>query len=198
MTKTAFWETAPKRKTRLRTEIIDHLTIHETDDAIGVPRLFQIMGNHNYSEFLISIQGPEQFYYFDGCFRVEIPGRLVGEKDPRFGDERAGDRGPLHFPPGKLVRTVMDSVGESDQIEKLLRPFDVRTSMTPITEEGIPDHQRREDVFDHRHFRDQMIKLENHPDVMIPEMIPLASRQIIDPLTIEMDRSGVRNVESRH
>ena len=49
--------------------------------------------------------------------RVEVPGGLVGDDDPRVVDERAGDRGPLLLAARELRRELAACAGQADEGE---------------------------------------------------------------------------------
>ncbi len=53
--------------------------------------------------------------------RIEVPGRLVGEQEPRPEAERAGERDPLLLAPGQLSRAVLHPVREPHLGEHLRR-----------------------------------------------------------------------------
>ena len=54
--------------------------------------------------------------------RVEVPGRLVGEKDERTVDKGPGDGDPLLFAAGELLGQSVALLAETDEIEHLRRP----------------------------------------------------------------------------
>ena len=58
---------------------------------------------------------------------IEVPGRLVGQKQRRTVHERARDRDSLLFAAGQLVRVALHLVLEADETEHLgdLRVDDV-------------------------------------------------------------------------
>ena len=63
---------------------------------------------------------------------VEVPGRLVGQKNRRFVDERARDRNTLALAAGKFVGLVMHPIGEADQCQVLpARSADARGPARP-------------------------------------------------------------------
>ena len=56
---------------------------------------------------------------------IEVAGRLVGQQHLRAGDQRPGDRRPLHFAARQLARLVLEPVAEADQLEQLAGPLAV-------------------------------------------------------------------------
>ncbi len=56
-----------------------------------------------------------------GGLRVEVAGRLVGEKEPRPVGEGAGDGGALLLAAGKLRRTMIDAFGNAERVRSCLR-----------------------------------------------------------------------------
>ena len=59
----------------------------------------------------------------------------------------------------------------------------------------MPNHQGREHVFDRREFREEMVGLEHHPKLCVPQPVPLPARQVINPPIREGDTSGIGRVE---
>jgi hypothetical protein len=61
-------------------------------------------GDHDDADALVLGRGHEQLHDLVSGDRVERAGGLVGEDQARPGDQRAGDRGALALPAGKLAR----------------------------------------------------------------------------------------------
>ena len=40
-----------------------------------------------------------------------------------------------------------------------------------------------------------MIKLKNHPDIMVAQNVALTYREIVNSLTVEVNCSGIRSIE---
>ena len=53
---------------------------------------------------------------------VEVAGRLVGEDQRGFGDERAGDGDALLLAAGQLGRLVVEPVAQPEALERRRRP----------------------------------------------------------------------------
>src|SRR5919108_2420149 len=60
------------------------------------------------------VQPLKNAHHFDAGFRIEVPGRLVGEENRRVVHERACDRHTLLLPAGQLVRMMIGTVAESN------------------------------------------------------------------------------------
>ena len=54
---------------------------------------------------------------------VEIGGRLVGQHQPRFADQRAGHGDALLLPAGHLVRPLVRLLGHADRRNHLHHPL---------------------------------------------------------------------------
>jgi hypothetical protein len=119
--------------------------------------------------------------------RVEVAGRLVGQKDRGLVGEGAGDGHALLLAARELRRVMVRAVGEVDVFEELppafARPADAR------------DLQRREDVFERRHRRDEMERLEDEAELAAAQggQSVLAHRG--DLLAVDEDAAGGRRVE---
>jgi len=91
------------------------------------------------------------------CVLVEVSCRLVRDNDGRIWRKRACNRYTLLLTAGQLRRIVVESVAQPDSGE-----FVTRLNMGV----GNPGQfQRHCDIFECRHCRDQMKRLENDPDM---------------------------------
>ncbi len=87
-------------------------------------------------------------------FGVQIAGRFVGREDERIGREGAGERHPLLLAARELRRIVEKPGAEADGPELRLGP---REGV------GLPrELQRHGDVFERRHGRNKLERLEHH------------------------------------
>ena len=82
----------------------------------------QIMGNHDRSEPVCSVQPLQQVKDFAGSGFVKVAGRFVGQKQPRIADQGARQRYALLFAAGKLARPMLGSILQVN----LLEPFRCR------------------------------------------------------------------------
>ena len=98
-----------------------------------------------------------------GRLGVEVAGGLIREQDRRRRHESAGDRDALLLTAGELLRLVVDAVGESDELERREGAGAALGAADPRVE------QRKLDVGERRHPRDQVERLEHEPDLPVAQ-----------------------------
>ena len=91
-------------------------------------------------------------------FRIEVPGRLVGEEDLRGDDIGARDRHPLHLPAGEGARPVIEPISQSDRNEGR------RGAPLCLIRTIAPEQQGKGDIFQGIEHRKEIEELKNHPD----------------------------------
>src|SRR4029077_12776213 len=90
----------------------DHASPHDVDD-------FAVVRRHQHGRpSRVDLQ--QQLDDFPGGRRVEVPGRLIGEKDSRIVDQRPRDRDPLLLAAGQLIGELVFLSFQADDAEHLL------------------------------------------------------------------------------
>src|SRR5581483_5359463 len=126
----------------------------------------------------------EQVDHVGARFRVEVPGRLVGEDYPRLDGERARDRDALLLAAGELRRQVVCPLGEADLAQE-------REGAQP---QLLARNSRRGeaglDVLERRQRRDQVELLEDEAEGAQPQLGELArlDRQVDAVDGADLDR----------
>src|SRR5579864_2290856 len=82
--------------------VVDDLTISEGDDSARVCSHFVRMRYHDDGDSMSPIELLKNHHYFSTGTRIELAGRLIGEKNFRIVDERVRNRYPLLLSPGEL------------------------------------------------------------------------------------------------
>src|SRR5207253_11140363 len=119
---------------------------------------------------------------------VQVSGWLVGEQDRRVGDQRARDGRSLLLATRKLGRLVVDAVGEADRAQRFTG---ARCSPTFARVD-----QRHLDVVERRGARDEVVALEDEPDLLVPDPGELVIAEHGDVGVIEDVAAGRRYVEA--
>ncbi len=99
--------------------MLDRFPVAQTDRPLRQTRHIGIMRDQHKRSPRAAIQLEHDLD--DPCarLRVEVPRRLVGEKNLRPVDESTGERDPLLFAAGKLRRIMIDPLRESDALEQI-------------------------------------------------------------------------------
>ena len=121
---------------------------------------------------------------------VEISGRLVGDEDRRIGRQRARDRDALLLAAGQLGRIVMQPFAKADAGELLARAF------LRVGDAG--QLQRHRDVFQRRHGRDQVERLEHDADMAAAEARQRVFVERVQIFAGHRDRAGVGALQPGH
>ena len=92
---------------------------------------------------------------------VEVAGGLVGEDDLGPAEQRAADRDPLLLPTRELGRTVREAVAEADGLHDGVEPGRVGL--------GAGQRHRQRHVLERVERRDQVVGLEDEPELVAPD-----------------------------
>ena len=90
---------------------------------------------------------------------VEVARGLVGHDQGGVGRERARDGHPLLLPARELPRGVVHAVLEPDQ------PQDRARVLAALAPRQVRQHERQLHVFEGGQHRDEVVELEDEPDV---------------------------------
>ena len=95
----------------------------------------------------------------DACLRIQCSGRFIAEKQSRIFRDRAGDRHSLLFPAGELGRILVFMLNEAHCFQ------------SPVRIQGIFYNLLYQlHIFQNREGRQNIVKLENKPDILRPEI----------------------------
>lgn len=134
-------------------------------------------------------QTEEQSVEFFPVVRVEASGRFIGQDDGRFVGQCACHGNPLLLSSRKFVGLVAGSSGQSHEAQQFFGSLAGGLH-------GLSGNQHRNhDVFHGREFRQQLVELENEPNVLVPEPSQFFFFQLADIRAIETDFPAVRPVE---
>src|SRR5690606_21783068 len=121
---------------------------------------------------------------------VEIAGGLVGDQQLGLGRQRAGNRHALLLAAGKLARIMRGALGKAHR-GQLARRDTERV--------GMPGKlQRHGDVFERRHVRDQVKRLEDDADIAAAEGGDLVLAAVVEPLARDPDLAGIDPLQPRN
>src|SRR5712671_2298051 len=98
---------------------IDDLPVEEMNHASGVFGKARIVGDHA-DRRAVLMQFTQQLHDRLPVTRIEIAGRLVGEKNRRVAGDRARDSDALLLSAGQLRWKVLGAVAHADTIERAL------------------------------------------------------------------------------
>ena len=124
--------------------------------------------------------------------RVEVAGRLVGDKERRIGRQRPGDRHPLLLPSrdggGQLLRLL----GQTDALEQLERP---RAPL--VRRPQAAELHGQHDVVEQRDRRQQLEELEDDADRPSPPLRRRPLAQVVHCRPVDPDLAARRAVDAR-
>ena len=139
--------------------VAHHLAVDELDDApLHLVDEAGLVRGHD-DRRAARVDAREQLHDVDGCRRVEVSGRLVGEQHLRAVHERPRDRDALLLTAGQLVREPLVLAGEADEREHLGH------GLLDESARRADDLQRERDVLEDRLVRQQPEVLEHRADV---------------------------------
>lgn len=151
-----------------------------------------IVGDQNEGGVRLAVQLLHQLDHPIAGAPVQIPGRFIGEEDPRTIRERAGERHPLTFPSRQLGRIVGGAVGQPHPVEKVEGA--VQGIGGPVSSEQLEGHQH---VLQRREGRKEMERLEDEPDIAGAKPGPVVFRESEDVFAGEQYPPRGGRVEAR-
>jgi hypothetical protein len=101
----------------------DDFAVTHGHDAVGIGGDIGLVGNEEDRDSLFAIEREERFHDLVRRSRIEIAGRLVGEKKARCIDQRAGDRDALLLTAGKLAGRIALAIAQAEKVQRCARPF---------------------------------------------------------------------------
>ena len=121
---------------------------------------------------------------------VEVARRLVGQQQRRVADDGAGDRDPLAFAAGELVRAVAVPVCEADAVERAPCPPAALRAGDAGVEQAVRD------VVHRGHAVGEVELLEHEPDPVRPQrrqcpVVEVVDVEAVDAGDAEVGRSSV-------
>ena len=123
------------------------------------------------------------------AFRVEVAGGLVGEDEVWLGDQCASDGNPLLLPAGKLRGPVPGSLAEPELRQERVGAPERVFLIAP------GDQKRHGNVLRSGELRQEMMKLKDKPDALVPKPVPSVLVQGKHILPPEKNGPRVRNIE---
>lgn len=118
-----------------------------------------------------------------GRFRIQVAGRLVGEKKKGLVHEGARDRDALHLAPRKIARPITQPSEEADLEEHFVHT----SSNRPVRRAGHSQGER--DVLEHAPVRDQPEILVDEADVPA-ELRNLRPAETVRAKSADLDHPG--------
>src|SRR5918996_478558 len=169
-----------------RPELHDGPVPHDRDPVPEPERLREVVGDEQHRLARLLLQTADLVLHVAADQWVERAERLVVEHDLGVDGERARDADALLHPTRELVRELVRRVLQADELEDLARP------LQPLCLRDALYLEPEGDVVDHPTVGEQAEVLEDHRDVMAPELakLGLARRDHVVPR--DLDRSGRR------
>ena len=131
----------------------------EVQDAGRAFRRVRIVRHHDDRLLVLAIQALQQRQHFRARLRVEVARRLVREQERRIGHDRARDRHALLLSARQLPGIVAGAVGE---------PHDAEGGhhvVAALLLREAREQQRQLDVLERRQHGNEVVQLEDEPDV---------------------------------
>ena len=113
----------------------------------------EIVGGDHRAESLVLDQPEKLGMDMARRARIEIAGRLVGEKQQRSIGQRPGDRHPLLLAARQLRRPMVDAGVEAETVEQR------RGALGRRLLAGAGDQLRQDHILQRREFRQEMVEL---------------------------------------
>ncbi len=154
-----------------------------------------VVGYHDYSETLLVVQGSQNAQNVAPGAMIEVARRLVGEQHLGPGDQCPGDGDALHFAPRKFARLVFEPVAQADFLQEFDGPLVMGFARAEIFKHPLPDHPRREHVFQRRQLGEQVIELKDHAEPLVAQGVAPRAGQVVDSSAGKLDLAGVGLVE---
>ena len=137
-----------------------------------------------------AVQSFEDRHDLDAGLRVEVARGLVGQHEGGIVHQRAGDRHPLALPPGELVRPVAHPIVELDQAERSGRPLVADRRRDARVDQG------QFDVVQRGRPRQQVERLEDEPDLLVPDAREIVVVHPADVLAVQQVLAARRRIET--
>src|SRR6267378_7248805 len=142
----------------IRRHSVDDNSVAHVYDAVEVGCGFGVVRDHDDSLAKILIQLAKHLQDNFRVFRIQIAGRLVGEKDFRFVDDRPRDGYALLLAAGKFRRLVVKPPGEAKHMRDDIEAMGVKAVAMNELRDG--------DVALCRQSGEQIEALEDEADLM--------------------------------
>ena len=159
------------------------LAVAQGDQAVGVGGGGRIVGDHDHRLAELVDRLAQQPQHVLAGLRVEVAGRLVGEDDGRFGDQRAGDGDPLLLAAGELGGPVRATVLEADRADQLLEPLRVGLA--------AGDREWQHEVLLGGEHWQQVEELEDEAELVAAQLGQVGVVEARDLLAVEHHRAEV-------
>src|SRR6185437_6525616 len=121
----------------------------------------------------------EQLVQFFGIRGVQVTGRLIGKYDVGLIDQGPGHRHPLLLAPRQCPRFIFRPVPDTEYVQQTQRLVLDLPFSPPRDPSGDTN------IFQGAEFREKMVKLENEPDMAVPECRQRPSPQIMDAFILQ-------------
>src|SRR4051812_37543797 len=123
---------------------------------------------------------------------IQVAGGLVAEQQRGIGHDRPGDADPLFLPARQLPRVVPRPIPETDDVQGNLHAF------AAIGAGQLGQQQGQFDVPCRGEHRQQVVHLEDEPDVTGAPGGELPAGELVDAVAADLYRAFARRVESTH
>ena len=121
---------------------------------------------------------------------VEVPGRLIGEEQGWMTNQRTRNCNALLFTAGKRPRSMDGPIRQPHPVEQCASARFALAGRKSANAEG------HFDVFERRELRQQMVELEDEPDVPVPEPDARGVVHLINRGVADANRAGVEVIEA--
>jgi hypothetical protein len=142
-------------------ELLDPAVVHDGDAIRHGDRLALVVRHIDGRHAEPAVQAAQLDLHVLAQTLVEGRQRLVHQHDARLEHDGAGQRDPLPLPAGELVDAPVGQAAELHQVQRLVHP------RLGLSRRGAPLLERKGDVVEHVHVREQRVVLEHHADVAL-------------------------------
>jgi hypothetical protein len=169
--------------------VTDDDSIAHEEAAVGTGGELGVVGDEDEGGALLAVHGEEEVEDVLAVGGVEVAGGFVGHEDGRGEHEGAGEGDALLFAAGELDGVVVASFGEADAIEEFAGALGGLAG-------GAAEFGGEQDVFFGGEGGDELVALENEPELAAAQAGEAVFRQADDLFAVEEDAAGGGVIES--
>ena len=157
----------------------NHQTIGQSDDARAEGGVLIRVGDLHHGDAVVLIELAKKLHDFAALVGVEIPGRFIGQNDPWFCDEGAGNADELLLSARELTWLEILFPDDTEAIEHITNdgiafPF-----------RSVAAGQRHFDVFVDGQVVEEMVALEHEADVLLLQRETTFLVEFVDGIVVE-------------
>src|SRR5262245_12853942 len=165
--------------------LLDEAPVHEAKGAVHARSKIEIVGGNHRGHARLAHELQELLEHTLGGWRIEIAGRLVGEKHLRTVGHGAGNGDALLLAARELRRTMIPAFFETERAKQILRP---RFGLVAAHTEN---KLRQDHILERRELGQEMMELIDEADLHAPHASLLVVGELAAIDAVDEDLSAV-------